>query len=372
MTVDLECTIKKDLCCTKIAALAARLIVLARHGTVNYGEYQRWKQKEEKEPPFPEATQAVGKLKYTDVRWSYLRYPGFPAGLQEVLHIPPTLGHAELGLEESRTDTMSKTEGWERLSSSAQTEGEIPRQARERGCRRLNGGGRDWPGGRAQPHPSETDPGPQGGSASVGSRCSGENVIKVTAEVTQIINSSHQTPSLQAQTHKNSLNCEATVCLDDSEDEAWHKRRQFCRDRVPVQPRDPAPEPCALTWCDRGNTGWRTCRSCSMSSSSSRSCSILLLMVNWGSADSTLLWPPRNADTSTTTQGQHHHSNVTWALRNAESKFHLSLPLSMCLLIYLMLTDAISSRSLTGPLPQSKQWTADGLRATAWRSVHLL
>lgn len=53
----------------------------------------------------------MGKLKYN--KWSYLWYPDFPAGLQEVLHISPTLGHAELGLEREsyRHDVKKKAEG---------------------------------------------------------------------------------------------------------------------------------------------------------------------------------------------------------------------------------------------------------------------
>lgn len=162
-----------------------------QNGCVHCGEYQRWKQKEEKDPQFPGETQTVGKLKYNKEEWSYLWYPDFPAGLQEVLHISPTLGHAELGLE--REPWREKTEGWGRLSSSAQTDRDLPRQAREHGCPRLNWGECDWRGGRAQLHPSETVPGPQGGWASVGSRCSEENRTKIIAEVMQIINSSNIT-----------------------------------------------------------------------------------------------------------------------------------------------------------------------------------
>lgn len=124
---------------------------------------------------------------------SYLWYPDFPAGLQEVLNISPTLGHAELGLERVVQTWSEKTEGGGRLSSSAQTEWILPRQARECGCQPLNGGECDWRGGRAQLHPSEMVPGPQGGWASVGSRCSEEERNKVIAEVMQIINSSNKT-----------------------------------------------------------------------------------------------------------------------------------------------------------------------------------
>lgn len=61
------------------------------------------------------------------------------------------------------------------------------------------------------------------------------------------------------------------------------------------------------------NPGCHTCRSCSTSSSSSRSCSSFLLMVNWGSADSALLWLPRNADMSTTRRRALHRNNFTMA-----------------------------------------------------------
>lgn len=53
----------------------------------------------------------MGKLKNNDEKWFYLCYPDFPAGLQEVLHISPTLGHAELGLGRAVASGCEKTEG---------------------------------------------------------------------------------------------------------------------------------------------------------------------------------------------------------------------------------------------------------------------
>lgn len=53
--------------------------------------------------------------------------------------------------------------------------------------------------------------------------------------------------------------------------------------------------PQTLPWPETAARGrQRTSRSCSMSSSSSLSCSIFLRMVNWGSTDSRLLWLLRN------------------------------------------------------------------------------
>lgn len=60
--------------------------------------------------------------KYNDEKWSYLWYPHFPAGLQEVLHISLTLGHAELGLERERDDVKNrKDEGGFRQHKQSET-----------------------------------------------------------------------------------------------------------------------------------------------------------------------------------------------------------------------------------------------------------
>lgn len=40
---------------------------------------------------------------------SYLWYAYFSTGIQKVLHIPPTLGHAEFGLEDKYSNLLSYT-----------------------------------------------------------------------------------------------------------------------------------------------------------------------------------------------------------------------------------------------------------------------
>lgn len=83
--------------------------------------------------------------------------------------------------------------------------------------------------------------------------------------------------NVKVEEKQSGFHCCVRMILNNCENEAQYKRVE--------------------TWCDRENAGCHTCRSCSVSASSSRSCSIFLLIVNWGSVDSTLLWLPRNTDT---------------------------------------------------------------------------
>lgn len=146
---------------------------------------------------------------------------GTPIFLQASRKFSTFLRHLampSLGWKQSRTETIWKKNLQEDLSPE-QTERGLPQQVRERGCQKPSEGERDWRGGRARLHPSGTVPGPRGGWASAGSRCSEGK--KIESRLKPCWYSTAAAKHYKLIKGKSKFHCCVWVILNGSEKEAW-------------------------------------------------------------------------------------------------------------------------------------------------------
>lgn len=200
----------------------------------------------------------ISHMWLTEHRWgrslfralSYLGNTHLFAGIQEVLHISPTLGHAEFGLEAQEEPELYL----KNLSNLRITHPDWMSYHCRRGD--MDAGNGAW-----------------------------ANVIGQMTEH----NSVHQKG--------------AEVFRKDHFQSALYDLRREDEEWMLSWLKAPAAEQVEPPQCSCCSVLLLTSLNCSMSSSSSLSCSIFRLMVNWGSTDSRLLWLRRNT-AAAATQGR--------------------------------------------------------------------